>query len=93
MAELPIVTIALLVSVVLGLWLFSQFSTGGDVAVATFGLIRNGSTFLIGLFLLMTGAWPLVILGGGLIIIAIFLGGTHAKNLDESTSLRKKIAG
>lgn len=73
--------------------LFTTFSTGGDVAVASVGLVRSASTFLIGLFLLMTGAWPLIILGGLIIIIAIFLGGTHAKNLDESTSLRKKIAG
>jgi len=41
----------------------------------------------------MTGAWPLVILGGLIIIVAVFLGSTHAKNLDENTSLRKKIAG
>ena len=93
MAELLTVAIALLVSVVIGLWLFNRFSAGGDVAVASFGLIRNGSTILIGVFLLMTGAWPLVILGGLVIIIAVFLGSTHAKNLDESTSLRKRIAG
>lgn len=93
MAELLFVAIALLVSVVIGLWLFSRFSAGGDVAVASFGLIRNGSTILIGVFLLMTGAWPLVILGGLVIILAVFLGSTHAKNLDENTSLRKRIAG
>lgn len=93
MAEIVTVAIALLVSVALGLWLFSKFSSGGDVAVASFGLLRNVSTGLIGVFLLMTGAWPLIILGGLVIIVAVFLGSTHAKNLDESTSLRKKIAG
>lgn len=93
MAELVTVAIALLLSIAIGLWLFSRFSSGGDVAVASFGLIRNASTLLIGVFLLMTGAWPLVILGGLIIIVAVFLGSTHAKNLDENTSLRKKIAG
>lgn len=93
MAEFFSVVGALLVSVALGLWLFQKFSSGGDVAVASFGLIRNGSTLLIGVFLLMTRAWPLIILGGFVIIVAVFLGSTHAKNLDDSTSLRKKIAG
>lgn len=93
MAELLTVVIAILVSVVIGLWLFSKFSSGGDVAVASFGLLRNGSTALIGLFLIISGAWPLVIIGGLFIIVAVFLGSTHAKNLDETTSLRKRIAG
>ncbi len=93
MAELLTVAIGLLVSVVIGLWLFSRFSAGGDVAVASFGLVRNASTLLIGVFLLMTSAWPLIILGGLVIIVAVFLGSTHAKNLDDSTSLRKRIAG
>lgn len=93
MAELLTVAIALLVSVAIGLWLFSRFSSGGDVAVASFGLLRNGSTFLIGVFLIISGMWPLVILGGLIIIVAVFLGSTHAKNLDETTSIRKKIAG
>ncbi len=93
MAELLTVAIVLLSSVAIGLWLFSKFSTGGDVAVASFGLIRNASTALIAVFLIISGVWPLMILGGLFIIIAVFLGSTHAKNLDESTSLRKKIAG
>lgn len=93
MAETLTIAIALLVSVAIGLWLFSKFSSGGDVAVASFGLLRNGSTALIGLFLIISGAWPLIILGGLVIIVAVFLGSTHARNLDESTSLRKKIAG
>lgn len=93
MAELLTVAVALLASVAIGLWLFSRFSTAGDTAVATFGLLRNGSTFLIGVFLLMSGMWPLVILGGLAIIVSVFLGSTHANNLDESTSIRKKIAG
>jgi len=93
MAELVMVVIALLLSVVIGLWLFAKFSAGGEVAVASFGLIRNGSTAFIGFLLIISGAWPLVILGGSFIIMAVFLGSTHAKNLDEKTSLRKKIAG
>jgi uncharacterized membrane protein len=93
MASIVTIAIALLVSVAVGLWLYSRFSTAGDSAVAVFGLIRNGSTFLIGLFLLMTGMWPLVILGGLVIILAVFLGSTHASNLDDNTSLRKRIAG
>ncbi|NHX37630.1 MULTISPECIES: hypothetical protein [Halolamina] len=93
MAELITVATALLLSIAIGLWLFARFSSGGDVAVASFGLIRNASTLLIGVFLLMTGAWPLVILGGLIIVVAVFLGSTHAKNLDQNTSLRKKIAG
>jgi len=93
MAEFVTVVIALLLSIAVGLWLFSRFSSAGEVGVASFGLIRNASTLLIGVFLLMTGAWPLVIFGGLLIVVAVFLGSTHAKNLDEETSLRKKIAG
>jgi len=93
MAELLTVVIAILLSVVTGLWLYSKFSTGGDVAVASFGLIRNGSTAFIGALLIISGAWPLIILGGGFIILAVFLGSTHASNLDDNTSLRKKIAG
>lgn len=93
MAELAIVAGALLVSVVLGLWLYGRFANTSDVAVATFGLLRNGSMFLIGLFLLMTGMWPLVIAGGLVIVLAVFLGATHASTLDERTSLRKRLAG
>lgn len=93
MASILAIGIALLVSVSIGLWLYSRFSAAGDTAVATFGLIRNGSTLIIGIFLLMTGMWPLVILGGLVIILAVFLGSTHASNLDDNTSLRKRIAG
>lgn len=93
MTETFVIAGALILSVAFGLWLYRRFSTGSDLAVATFGLIRNGSTFIIGVFLLMTGMWPLVILGGFLIILAVFLGSAHASNLDETTSLRKRIAG
>lgn len=93
MAEMVVVAAALVASVVLGLWLYQRFAAAGDTTVAVFGLIRNGSTFLIGAFLLMTGVWPLMILGGIVIIIAVFLGSTHAANLDQQTSLRKRISG
>lgn len=93
MTEVLIVPAALIASVVIGLWFYGQFSTAGNMTIAIAGLIRNGFTFLIGAFLIMTGMWPLIILGGFVIIVAIFLGSAHASNLDENTSLRKKIAG
>lgn len=93
MTEIFVVPIALVVSVVAGLWIYGRFSTAGNVSIAVAGLLRNGFTFLIGAFFIMSGMWPLIIAGGLIIIIAIFLGSAHASNLDDSTSLRKKIAG
>lgn len=85
--------IALVISVVAGLWLFAQFSSAGGAAVAIFGLLRNGMLFVAGVFLLVSGMWPLIMLGGLLIILAIFLGGAHARNLDDETSIRRQLSG
>ncbi|WP_324662412.1 hypothetical protein [Haloarcula sediminis] len=93
MSETFIVIFAFFGAILLGVWLYRAFSTAGDTAIATFGLIRNGSTLLIGIFLLMTGSWPFVIAGGLLIMLAVFLGSAHASNLDNSTSLRKRLSG
>lgn len=93
MPEILAPAIALVVAVFIGLWLYGRYAAAGDATVAIFGLFRNLMTFIIGVFALMSGMWPLIILGGFLIILAVFLGSTHANNLDESTSLRKRLAG
>lgn len=87
------VLVALALSVAIGLWLFAQFSSAGGAAVAVFGLLRNGILFLTGVFLIISGAWPFIIAGGLFIIAAIFLGGAHVNNLDNETSLRRRISG
>lgn len=93
MAEWIAPAIALLAAVTVGLFLYARYGQAGQTAVAIFGLIRNGTTFLIGIFLLMTGSWIGVVVGGLVIVLAIFLGSAHADNLGDGKSLRRRLAG
>ncbi|NHX36491.1 MULTISPECIES: hypothetical protein [Halolamina] len=63
------------------------------MAVGSFCLVRNGSAFLIGVFPIIQGVRPLVILDGVVIVEAVFSEGRHATDLDGVTSLRKRVAG
>lgn len=92
-SEVATASLALFLSVMIGLWLFQQFASAGGAAVAVFGLLRNGVLFLTGVFLIISGMWPFIIAGGIFIIAAIFLGGAHASNLDSETSIRRRLSG
>lgn len=82
-----------LFAIVTGLWAFAQFSGGASALVSVLGLLRNVALAIVGVMLIISGMWPLIILGGVFLALAVYLGSYHGDNLTGGTTFRRRLLG
>lgn len=95
-SEMVLIPVAVLAAFFVGNALFKRYSSESHTLSATFGLVRNISMILVGVFTMIGGTEYHFAAGMILISAGWYLGRGHKEQLDESTSsgsLRAKING